>query len=98
MTIDLEQYPEVCWECRMPARSDAISDERIGVESYQFCINPECINWDGNSLKRQRDLLAKAIRETKSFRRHRIKLWKQEILAHRATTNHSTAGNLLPKT
>lgn len=39
-------YPEICTNCGAPARIETLSDERLGVEDYQFCINIHCPFYD----------------------------------------------------
>lgn len=54
MQIDISQYPEKCHECGSPARTELglqTSDDLHGVQWWQFCVNPKCIQFDANILR-----------------------------------------------
>lgn len=78
MQIDLSKYQETCHHCEQAARTELVADDRIGIEWFQFCINPKCIQYDQN-ITRERERAEQAVRESAVGRREHEKLWKLEI-------------------
>jgi hypothetical protein len=76
--IDLTQYPEKCRTCGAPARTELCVDDSIGVEWFQFCINPKCVQFDAWLVRKRQEEEAKA-RQSAAFKREQAKLWKLEI-------------------
>ena len=70
-------YCETCPDCRMPARLEMVTEDYpIGVDYFAFCVNPQCINFDATYLRRKREQLVAAVKESKSWRRWRKRAWK----------------------
>lgn len=78
--LQLSNYPEKCEHCGSPARTELnISDYPVGHDWFQYCVNPKCIQFDYAEVNAFREKM----RNSKSFRRWRARLWKTLIAEHR---------------
>lgn len=77
--INLKEYPEQCDVCGQPARTELVTEPYpVGVEWFQFCTNPKCIQYDAWIRQKEEIEIAK-VRESAVFKRHQDRLWIQEI-------------------
>jgi hypothetical protein len=77
MQINLDHYTEKCDHCGSPARTELVSDDRIGIEWFQFCVNPKCMQYDQN-ITWQREQEEQEAKESAAFARKRKRLWALE--------------------
>ena len=74
----MPSYREKCNLCGSPARTEVMSNEIIGVEEFQFCVNVNCFHFDSVEFQREREKREEDAKESKSYQRKRRQLWKSE--------------------
>jgi hypothetical protein len=77
-----ERNPEICHICGLPAHTELVTDARIGLEWFQFCTNPKCMQYDQN-ITRERQKLETEARASAPYKRKHKRLWKVEIAGYR---------------